>query len=77
VPTATDTPAPPDATATPTPPCGDVNHDGRVTLIDVAIELRESHHQHANARYDLNGDGQVDEVDVLIVSQQLGRRCRR
>jgi hypothetical protein len=66
------------ATATATPSlavCADLNGDGRVTAVDVLIELLETRKKHAPARYDLNGDGRVDARDVIVVAHQLGRRC--
>jgi hypothetical protein len=66
------------ATATATPSlavCADLNGDGRVTAVDVLIELLETRKKHAPTRYDLNGDGRVDARDVIVVAHQLGRRC--
>jgi hypothetical protein len=66
------------ATATATPSlavCADLNSDGRVTAVDVLIELLETRKKHAPTRYDLNGDGRVDARDVIVVAHQLGRRC--
>ncbi len=74
-PTMTPTPV---ATATSTSTsgrCADLNGDGRVTGIDVLIELLETRKKHAPARYDFNGDGRVDAKDVIIVARQLGHRC--
>jgi hypothetical protein len=28
-----------------------------------------------DARYDVNRDGRINLLDVLLVTQQLGRRC--
>jgi hypothetical protein len=55
--------------------CGDVTGDGRVTVADVMREEAMTRHKHAAAKYDLNGDGRVDQRDVAIVISQLGQRC--
>jgi hypothetical protein len=55
--------------------CGDVTGDGRVTIVDVLRESAMTRVPHAAARYDLNGDGRVDEKDVATVARQVGRQC--
>ncbi len=47
----------------------DLNHDGKVDILDsfaLARELKSS--KHLPAIYDVNGDGVVDERDVLLIA---------
>ena len=80
-PTRTNTPTrTPTATPTagPTPPptgCGDVDGDGRVTARDVLAEGLAVLFSRNNPRYDINHDGRVNLVDLLIVIMHLGRSC--
>jgi hypothetical protein len=80
-PTPTHTPTTtPTATPTPIPGClGDVNGDGAIDLRDV---LRVATHMGTHAggrrydpRFDLNHDGRVNVVDLLIVLKRRGSVC--
>ena len=77
--TSTRTVAP---TATPVPyKCADVTGDGVVTIADViAINARSGALRGDSgykAKYDLNSDGKIDVLDVVIAGSQLGRHCRQ
>jgi hypothetical protein len=75
-PTATATP-----TATPTPGClGDVNGDRVVDVRDLVGVARHMGSRAGGRRYDprfdLNHDGRVNVVDLLIVLKRRGTVCR-
>jgi Dockerin type I domain len=47
----------------------DLNHDGKVDILDsfaLARELKSG--KHLPATYDVNGDGVIDERDVLLIA---------
>ena len=79
--TPTNTPTrTPTATPTvgPTPPptaCGDLDGDGRVTARDVLIEAVAVLFSSNNPRFDINHDGRLTIVDLLIVIRQVGKSC--
>ena len=75
--TATQTPTA-TPTAGPTPPpsgCADLDGDGRVTVRDVLAEGIAVLFGRNNPRYDINNDGRVNLVDLLIVIMHVGRPC--
>src|SRR5262249_54161648 len=47
----------------------DVNHDGRVDILD-AFQLTRELGKNPSARDDVNHDGKVDEADVQIIAQR-------
>ncbi|MGD0116262.1 MAG: dockerin type I domain-containing protein [Dehalococcoidia bacterium] len=63
--------------ATPILYCGDVNGDGRVTVIDLLVESNAINRRSSNPLYDMNHDGLVNYADLQMIGQQLGRRCTR
>jgi plastocyanin len=76
--TATNTPTP---TPTPQPPClGDVNGDRLVDTRDLVGVARHMGSHAGGRRYDtqfdLNNDGRVNVVDLLIVLKRRGTVCR-
>jgi len=73
-PTTTAT-AMPTAVATHAPGCGDVDGDGRVTLWDVLAEVLALRFGRSDARFDVNQDGRVSLVDLMVIATQLGRSC--
>jgi hypothetical protein len=56
-------------TATPTPPVGDVNHDGHVDDLDVALVIGRVFATDVpdDSNADVNDDGQVTAADVVVV----------
>jgi hypothetical protein len=42
----------------------------------VLAEVRAIIHHSRSTRYDLNGDGRVNWLDLAVVVRQLGRRCQ-
>jgi Tol biopolymer transport system component len=59
----------------PPEPCADVTGDGRVTFRDVlAIAIRMLLRRY-DPRFDVNGDGVIDRLDLRIAIQQLGTTC--
>ena len=82
-PTSTNTPLPTatqtsantaTATATVLPvACPDVDGDGRVTALDLFRIARAF--GSAGPRYDLNHDGIVNVVDMIVVALHFGQRC--
>jgi hypothetical protein len=76
-PTTTPTPpAPPTNTPVPTPTpfrCPDVNGDGGINAIDLALIYRAF--GTTNAAADVNGDGTVNVLDAQLVASQLSRKC--
>ncbi len=85
--TLTPTPVPPTITPTPTRPatatsartpiihCGHVNGNGKVTMADVLIEARAIMRGSTSPLYDINHDAKVNNTDLIMIAQQLGRRC--
>jgi PKD repeat protein len=75
----------PTPTPSPTPPpsikCADVNGDGVVTAKDIVqITLRLGAKRgdwRYQTKYDLNSDGVVNPIDLLLAIRQLGTRCRQ
>jgi hypothetical protein len=69
-PTPTTTPTP-----TPAPVAGDVNGDGHVTSLDLAILLTNWNAQSGASRAtgDLNGDGKVTALDLAILLSGWGK----
>ncbi len=51
---------------------GDINHDGRVDILDAFALARELEHQSANVR-DMNRDGVVDQKDVVEIARSAVR----
>ena len=50
---------------------GDINHDGRVDILDAYIVARGiAHHDPLPAQWDVNGDGVVDQKDVDFIANQ-------
>lgn len=79
--TPTATPSPTN-TFTPTPtrtpsstPCADATGDGQVTLLDVAVEGDAILRGKKDRKYDVNRDGKVNLLDLVVVVTQVGRRC--
>ena len=71
--TPTVTPTPP-FTSTPTPLVGDVNGDGKVDAIDLALVIRhlfEVSDTPKNPDVDVNGDGSVTAADIVTVTAHL------
>jgi hypothetical protein len=47
----------------------DINHDGRVDILDAYVVARAiAHHQALPAAWDVNGDGVVDQKDVDLIA---------
>jgi hypothetical protein len=47
----------------------DINHDGRVDILDAYVVARAiAHHQTLAAAWDVNGDGVVDQKDVDMIA---------
>ena len=47
----------------------DVNHDGRVDILDAYIVARKiAHHEPLDPAWDINGDGVVDQKDVDLIA---------
>ena len=56
----------------------DVNHDGRVDILDAFALAKQFRTQSAtSARWDLNGDGVVDDRDVAVIAAQAVRLTKR
>jgi outer membrane protein assembly factor BamB len=49
-------------------PIGDINHDGKVGCLDLAILKAEYHRSGPNLRADLNHDGTVDIYDFSVMA---------
>lgn len=77
-PRLTPTPSP---TPTPSVKCADVDGDGVVRGKDIAqIALRLGARRGGvryQPKYDLNSDGVVNLIDVMLAIRQLGTRCRQ
>lgn len=56
---------------------GDVNSDGRVSLLDLGLVLSEFQLSGPDLVGDCNGDGVVDALDLNIVTLDQGQRCVR
>jgi hypothetical protein len=54
--------------------CADLDGDGRVTGRDVAIEARALFRAD-DPIYDLNDDGRVNVIDLLLATRRLGEAC--
>ena len=55
------------------PPTGDVNGDGRVSILDlVLISQQLGQNVPVNSPVDLNGDGVVSILDIVLVAQKIG-----
>lgn len=47
----------------------DVNHDGRVDIVDAYIVARKiAHHEPLDPAWDINGDGVIDQKDVDLIA---------
>jgi hypothetical protein len=47
----------------------DINHDGRVDILDAYILARKiSHHELLDPAWDINGDGVIDQKDVDLIA---------
>ena len=54
-----------------------MNGDGKVTITDLLLESAAINRHSTNPLYDINHDGKVNNTDLQLIAQQLGRRCRR
>ena len=62
-----------DLTVEERPPTGDVNGDGRVSILDlVLISQQLGQNVPVNSPVDLNGDGVVSILDIVLVAQKIG-----
>lgn len=50
---------------------GDFNDDGMVDIVDVDLACQAVHAESPDARFDLNGDGNVDQQDQLILIETI------
>jgi len=84
VPTATHTPVAPSATPTSTPDsapttppvdCPDLNGNGSVGLDDVLVMVKQLGRKPPDLRFDLNGDGRLNGLDLVMVLRSVGARC--
>ena len=56
----------------------DVNHDGRVDILDAfALARHLKHLKVSDTRLDLNGDGVVDERDIRIIAAEAVKLDRK
>ncbi|MGD0114728.1 MAG: dockerin type I domain-containing protein [Dehalococcoidia bacterium] len=46
-------------------------------MTDLLVESRAINRHSTNPLYDVNHDGKVNYADLLMIAQQLGRRCTR
>ena len=57
---------------------GDVNRDGRVSILDLVLVAQQlGRRVAAGSAVDINGDGVVSILDLILVSQGIGRCARR
>jgi hypothetical protein len=53
---------------------GDVDHDGRVNILDAYIVARKiARHEPLDLAWDVNGDGVVDQRDVDLIAHMAVR----
>jgi hypothetical protein len=56
--------------------CADVDHDGLVTLRDLALIAWAVAGGRYDPAYDITGNGSLDWRDTLLAMHQLGRSCK-
>lgn len=53
---------------------GDVNHDGRVNILDAYLVARKiARHEPLDPAWDINGDGVVDQKDIDLIAHMAVR----
>jgi hypothetical protein len=61
----------------PTGPDTDINGDGRVDMVDIAMVSHAFGTQEGDARWipaaDINGDGTINMIDIATVARDFGR----
>jgi hypothetical protein len=54
-----------------------VNADGRVTWEDVRLVVRAYVERSDDVRLDVDHDGRITHLDIVMTVRQLGRHCHR